>query len=780
VIVEDILRIGQAMPDYDIERELGRGGMGIVFLGRHRRLLRGAAIKELPPTIAAEEEVRGRFTTEAQTLAGLEHPHIVPIFDYVERDGECLIVMQELPGGSVWDRFTNEGLTPPTACAVVMAACAALQHAHDRGVLHLDMKPDNLMFDAQSAVKVTDFGISRVITGGRTLGTVDGQVLGTPAYMSPEQARGDDLTAASDVYAAGVMLYELLSGQLPWQGAQTAAELLQQRLQEDPIPLREQAPAVPQGLADVVMTALSRDVEGRYQRAEDFGVAIGEACAEAWGPSWLDHAGVALVGSERLSLAARTTGHLSRVAAPVVATASADVLDLTEARTTGDRPIAGAAATGAVSSAGATPTGAAATGAVTPTAVTPTGAAATGAVTPTGATPTGAAETGAVARLDGPPSARETTVRPQAPAAPATGAVTPAAPTRAPETVTGRPADGPPAPATTARPPAAPDTDHVAPVRPDAQPPAEEAPGAAVEDVPSPADAPIAFEVVRAAAPDVRIKGVDLADLELADLINVEDILNPPRRPWRPVLLTVLAFGAALLVGLLGLGSNDRDGDLPAGTVTLGGIDLFEDDRIDLDLSENVVVEVTDPDLAAGADEVEVAFSVLDRDISTISGALRDGQAVIDPGLAQRLVGGAATADVRLLSRDDVVAHQHVGVRVTEDWYLTAPFALGMLLVLLAYAELETSLKPLRSGHTRIRSYIGAAIWCPVTVVGVLFVLSALGVNELTGLDVGVALALGLVGGLTLVRARTAVARRRRVRTAVKRAEKRLGVHVSR
>src|SRR3546814_5898936 len=100
VIAEDILRIAQAMPDYDIERELGRGGMGVVFLGRHRRLRRGAAIKELPPSISVEDEVRERFVTGAQTLAGLAHPHIVPIFDYVERAGECLIVMQELPGGS--------------------------------------------------------------------------------------------------------------------------------------------------------------------------------------------------------------------------------------------------------------------------------------------------------------------------------------------------------------------------------------------------------------------------------------------------------------------------------------------------------------------------------------------------------------------------------------------------------------------------------------------------------------------------------------------------------
>ena len=778
VIAEDIVRIGQVMPDYEIERELGRGGMGIVFLGRHRRLRRGAAIKELPPSFAAEPEVQERFATEAQTLAGLEHPHIVPIFDYVERDGLCLIVMQELPGGSVWDRFSSTGLTPPTACAVVMACCAALQHAHDKGVLHLDVKPDNLMFDAESAVKVTDFGISRVITGGRTLGTVDGQVLGTPAYMSPEQARGDDLTAASDVYAAGVMLYELLSGQLPWHGAETAAELLQQRLNEDPIPLREQAPAIPQAIADVVMTSLSRDVEDRYQRAEDFGVAIGEACVDSWGPGWLDHAGVALVGSERLSLAARTTSHHSRLVESAVepvqaAVAETAVLDLTEPPATGAPAGApGARATGATSHAGDRPVG----------------AAATGAVTPTEARPAGAAETGAVAR-EGAPGARETIARQAAPSV--DGVV--AASTAAPETTVTRPAGaGAGAPSTGARPPAAPATGHVAPVGPtsDEPPPGDEAGDASTTGVPVAPDAPaeptspavaaplLAFEAVRAASPDPRIRGVDLADLELADLISVEDVLNPPRTPWRPVLLTALAFAVALLVALIGLGSHDRSGTMAAGQVTLADVDVTSDERIDVDLSQEVVVQVADRSLAGRADEVEIGFTYLDIEVSSISAALRDGVAVIDPGFAERAVGGAATADVRIVSRDEVVANQHVGVQATQNWLLTAPFATGVLLILLAYAELETSLKPLRSGHSRKRSYVGAAIWCPVTLGGVLLVFSAWGRNEISEADVVAMVVLGVFGGITLVRARIGVARRRRVRTAVKRAEKRLGVHV--
>lgn len=748
MILEDISRIAEAMPDYDIERELGRGGMGIVFLGRHRRLLRGAAIKELPPTIAADTDVRDRFVTEAQTLAGLAHPHIVPIFDYVERSGECLIVMQELPGGSVWDRFTTTGLTPPTACAVVMACCAALQHAHDHGVLHLDVKPDNLMFDAESAVKVTDFGISRVITGGRTMGTVDGQVLGTPAYMSPEQARGEELTAASDVYACGVMLYELLSGQLPWHGAQTAAELLQQRLTQDPIPLRDQAPNVPPMLADVVMRSLARDVEDRFATAEDFGIAIGEACAESWGPEWIDHAGVAIVGSEKLSIAARTTSHVSRAAAAPPAPAT-DVLDLTApasptvpgATTTGGSAPSRAPATGAVLPAGAVPTSAAQTGSVSVP-----GAAATGAVAPVGDRPSGAAETGVrpAAGSSAPPTAA--------------GAPVPAA-SPAPETIAAVPLE-----------PTPPEGPEPGPVGDDGEDQAAIGPDS------GPATPPLEFEVIRASSNDPRISGADLYGLELADLINVRDVLNPPSTPWKPVLLTGILFGLVLVVGLIGLGGHDRQGTLAAGQVLLDGQDVTAPDhRFEIDLSEEFTVEVRDPALAAGADEVELTFHYLGREAPGTSAALRDGVALFEPSFSQRAVGGAAETDVRLLSRSTVVANQEIGIDATQNRLLTGPFAIGVLLILLGYAELESSLKPLRSGHTRIRSYLGAAIWCPIAAVGVLLLLAAFGFNELTEADVIAAVILSAAGGITLVRARTGVARRRRVRNAVKRAETRLG-----
>ncbi len=738
-IDQEVLRIADAMPDYEIERELGRGGMGVVFLGRHRRLRRGAAIKELPPSFAAEAEVRERFATEAQTLAGLAHPHIVPIFDYVEREGLCLIVMQELPGGSVWDRFTTDGLTPPTACAVVMACCAALQHAHDKGVLHLDVKPDNLMFDAESAVKVTDFGIARVITGGRTMGTVDGQVLGTPAYMSPEQARGDELSAASDVYASGVMLYELLSGQLPWQGASTASELLNQRLTEDPIPLREAAQGTPQPLADVVMKSLAREVEDRFARAEDFGVAIGQACAESWGPSWIDHSGVAIVGSERLSMAARTTGnHRIGEPAPATAQVDAEVLDITDARVTGGGLVHGASETSARDAAPGGRPAAPATGARAPIA------------------PSTSAQ------------------RPAAPAAHATGASTPAAPA----TGSVKPA-GAPAPATGARPPAAPATGAVPPTQaPDGDEPAtiegDDRPAAEV----SPSSAP-AFEVVRSASASPRIQGADLYELELADLINVEDVLDPPRNPWRTILLTATLFAAGLLIAIVGLGGPDREGGLAAGQVEIAGIDVTDGTRIEVDLSQDVLVRVGDRALAAEADEVELRFSYLGVPIGAASGPLRDGQALIEPGLTQRTIGGSSTATVRVLSRDDLLAEQDFPVETTQTWWLTAPFVIGLLLILLAYADLEVSFKPLRTGHRRFRSSVGAMIWTPVAAIGVLMLTTAVGFAEPTWTTVAAVVGIAMVGGLTAVRARIGMAKRRRVRTAVKRAERKLGARLN-
>jgi hypothetical protein len=285
-VSDDRERLAAALPAYDIGPELGRGGFGVVLEGRHRQLGRAVAIKELPRSFGSDPEVKARFLAEARILATLDHPHVVPIYDYVEADGVCLLVMEKLSGGTLWDRFTTDGLPPQTACAAILAATAGLQCAHEQGILHRDIKPENLIFSGSGTLKVTDFGISKMLTGTTTKMTAAGEILGTPAYMAPEQAASAALSPATDVYAVGVMLYELLSGRLPFSDEGGLMALLYQRVHED-APALEDVADVPLPLADVAMQALERDPAERFESAEDLGLKLAEAATAVWGPGWL-------------------------------------------------------------------------------------------------------------------------------------------------------------------------------------------------------------------------------------------------------------------------------------------------------------------------------------------------------------------------------------------------------------------------------------------------------------------------------------------------------------
>lgn len=302
-------RIQAALPNYEVGEEIGRGGWGVVYSGVHRQLGRPVAIKELPSGFGNDPEVRARFVAEAQMLAALDHPHVVPIYDYVEHDGMCLLVMENLSGGTVWNRFSTAGMSMEAACAAVLATCAGLESAHRHQILHRDIKPENLIFNSDGTLKVTDFGIAKVLGGARTMATRAGEVIGTPAYMAPEQARGGQLTPATDVYAVGVMLYELLSGRRPFDEEGDPLSLLFKHAYEEPMPLNEVAPAVPAGLVAVTMKALAKEPTDRYPTAEELGVAVAEAATEAWGPGWLMRAslpvmaaGGMVAATERVSL----------------------------------------------------------------------------------------------------------------------------------------------------------------------------------------------------------------------------------------------------------------------------------------------------------------------------------------------------------------------------------------------------------------------------------------------------------------------------------------------
>lgn len=288
----DRASVAGALPAYEIGDEIGRGGWGVVLAAHHRQLRRDVAVKQLPRGFASDPEVRSRFVAEARLLASLDHPHIVPIYDFVERDGLCLLVMEKLAGGTAWDRFVEAGLDAESACAIALVTALALQYAHSRGILHRDIKPENLLLSADGTLlKVADFGIAKVLSGGQTMATSAGEVLGTPAYMAPEQATGTAVTPATDVYALGMTLYEMLTGRLPFPEGGSALALLYQRVHEAPLPIQEAAPAVPDALGEVVMWAIATDVPDRPPSAEAFAVALAERATEVFGRGWLDRTG---------------------------------------------------------------------------------------------------------------------------------------------------------------------------------------------------------------------------------------------------------------------------------------------------------------------------------------------------------------------------------------------------------------------------------------------------------------------------------------------------------
>ncbi len=293
-------RIARALPGYEIGEEIGRGAYGVVVTATHRQLGRAVAVKQLPKALASDPAVRRRFVKEARLLAALDHPHIVPIYDYVEGEGLCLLVMELLSGGTVWRQFTREGVSAVGACSIVVAASSALHHAHARGILHRDIKPENLLFSEARTLKVSDFGIAKVVGGAETLGTRTGEVLGTPAYMAPEQALGTELSPATDVYALGTVLYELLSGQLPFPIEGNALASLFRHVYEEPTPLAGLRSDVSPSLCEVTMRSLAREAADRYATAEDFGVAVADAATSTWGSGWVRDSGVQVLVTGRL------------------------------------------------------------------------------------------------------------------------------------------------------------------------------------------------------------------------------------------------------------------------------------------------------------------------------------------------------------------------------------------------------------------------------------------------------------------------------------------------
>ena len=259
--------------EYSIERELGRGGMAIVYLAREVRLDRLVALKVLPPAFAVRSDLKERFIREARTSAKLSHPNIVPIFRVDEIGGFVFFAMAYVEGETLGQRIRVKGPLPPReAVPLIREVAWALAYAHARGIVHRDVKPDNILIESgTNRALVTDFGIAHVTESVQL--TQDGMVMGTAHYMSPEQAAGEPLDGRSDLYSLGVVAYYALSGKLPFDAPSMQA-LLAMHLTQPPPPLTSANPGVPRSVASAIERCLAKDPAARFQSGEQLAESL--------------------------------------------------------------------------------------------------------------------------------------------------------------------------------------------------------------------------------------------------------------------------------------------------------------------------------------------------------------------------------------------------------------------------------------------------------------------------------------------------------------------------
>lgn len=258
--------IGRKLGKYEITALVGKGGMATVYKGYQPDIERYVAIKVLPPHPGQDDQFIERFRLEARTIARLQHPHILPLYDYGSQDDILYLVMALMDGGSLSERIRRRGaMSPAEVENILNPVASALDYAHRQGFIHRDIKPDNILLDREGFAALADFGIVKMLETGSGL-TATGGLMGTPAYMSPEQGQGLEVDSRSDVYSLGVVVFEMLAGKPPYQ-ADTPMQLVFKQINA-PIPdLSSVRPGLPAALDEVMHRALAKDPDMRYQTA---------------------------------------------------------------------------------------------------------------------------------------------------------------------------------------------------------------------------------------------------------------------------------------------------------------------------------------------------------------------------------------------------------------------------------------------------------------------------------------------------------------------------------
>ncbi len=269
--------VGRTLGPYRLEMALGKGGMATVYRAYQSSVKRYVAIKVMAPEIADQPGFVERFEREAEVIAALEHPHILPIIDYGNADGIHYLVMRYIEGGSLDDRMRRKALTLKECARLLEQMASALDYAHQRGVIHRDLKPNNVLLDSNENGYLTDFGIARMAQSEHKL-TATGSIMGTPAYMSPEQGMGRPVDARSDLYTLGVVLYEMALNRLPFS-ADTPAALIFQHVYEQPTPPQQIKPDLPDSIAYVLNKAMAKSPDDRYQSGAELSEAFADAVA---------------------------------------------------------------------------------------------------------------------------------------------------------------------------------------------------------------------------------------------------------------------------------------------------------------------------------------------------------------------------------------------------------------------------------------------------------------------------------------------------------------------